>query len=87
MADSLLYDVLIIGAGCTGVMTARLLSEKKLKIAVAEASADVATGATAANSAIVHAGYDPVPGTLKARLNVRGNRLMKDLARQLDVEL
>ena len=49
----MLYDVLIIGAGCTGVMTARLLSTKNVKVAVAEAGPDVATGATAANSAIV----------------------------------
>ncbi len=81
------YDVLIIGAGCVGVMTARLLSTKRCRVAVAEAARDVATGATAANSAIVHAGYDAKPGTLKASLNVRGNRLMKELAAQLDVPL
>ena len=46
-------------------------------------ASDVATGATAANSAIVHAGYDAKSGTLKAKLNVRGNRLMKELAAQL----
>ncbi len=83
----MIYDVLIIGAGCTGVMTARLLSAKNVKTAVAEAGCDVAMGATSANSAIVHAGYDAKPGTLKARLNVRGNVLMKELARQLGVEL
>ena len=83
----MLYDVLIVGAGCTGVMTARLLSAKNVRVAVAEAASDVATGATAANSAIVHAGYDALPGTLKAKLNVRGNRLMKEIAAALDVEL
>lgn len=83
----MLYDVLIIGAGCTGVMTARLLSEKNVKVAVVEAGSDIASGATSANSAIVHAGYDAKPGTLKAKLNVRGNVLMKQLAKQLDVEL
>lgn len=83
----MLYDVLIIGAGCTGVMTARLLSSKNCKVAVVEAKADVAMGATCANSAIVHAGYDAKPGTLKAKLNVRGNMLMKELCKQLGVEL
>ena len=83
----MIYDVLIIGAGCTGVMTARLLSAKNVKTAVVEANCDVAMGATAANSAIVHAGYDAKPGTLKAKLNVRGNTLMKQLAVQLGVEL
>lgn len=83
----MIYDVLIIGAGCTGVMTARLLSTKKCSVAVVEAGCDVAMGATCANSAIVHAGYDAKPGTLKAKLNVRGNKLMKELAKQLDVPL
>ncbi len=83
----MIYDVLIIGAGCTGVMTARLLATKNCTVAVAEAQCDVAMGATRANSAIVHAGYDCKPGTLKAKLNVRGNPLMKELCRQLDVPL
>ncbi len=83
----MIYDVLIIGAGCTGVMTARLLSTKNCTVAVAEAGCDVAMGATCANSAIVHAGYDAKPSTLKAKLNVRGNKLMKELAKQLDVPL
>lgn len=75
----MIYDVLIIGTGVTGVMTARYLSTKTCTVAVCEAGADVAMGATRANSAIVHAGYDAKPGTLKARLNVQGNRLMKEL--------
>ncbi|MBQ2725940.1 MAG: NAD(P)/FAD-dependent oxidoreductase [Clostridia bacterium] len=83
----MVYDVLIVGAGCTGVMTARLLSTMNCTVAVAEAKCDVAMGATCANSAIVHAGYDAKPGTLKAKLNVRGNALMKELCRQLDVEI
>ncbi|MBR4000111.1 MAG: FAD-dependent oxidoreductase, partial [Clostridia bacterium] len=82
----MLYDVIIIGAGCTGVMTARYLSTKNCSAAVVEAGCDVAMGATCANSAIVHAGYDAKPGTLKAKLNVRGNILMKELCRQLGVE-
>lgn len=83
----MIYDVVIIGAGCTGVMTARLLSEYNCKTAVIEAGCDVAMGATCANSAIIHAGYDAKPNTLKAKLNVRGNTLMKKLAAQLGVEV
>jgi len=83
----MIYDVLIIGAGVTGVMTARYLSSKTCSVAVCEAACDVAMGATRANSAIVHAGYDAKPGTLKARLNVRGNKLMKEIARELGVEV
>ena len=80
----MIYDVLIIGAGVTGVMTARYLSTKTCSVAVCEMGPDVAMGATRANSAIVHAGYDAKPGTLKARLNVQGNRLMKELGAAWD---
>ncbi len=81
----MIYDVLIIGAGITGVMTARALAARDCTVAVAEAGPDVAWGATRANSAIVHAGYDCVPGTLKARLNVRGCAMMEEICRTLGV--
>ena len=81
----MIYDVLIIGAGITGTMTARALSAYGCTIAVAEAGSDVAWGATKANSAIVHAGYDCVPGTLKARLNVRGCAMMEEACKALGV--
>ncbi|MBO5645810.1 MAG: NAD(P)/FAD-dependent oxidoreductase, partial [Clostridia bacterium] len=81
----MIYDVLIIGAGITGTMTARALSAYGCSIAVAEAGSDVAWGATKANSAIVHAGYDCVPGTLKARLNVRGCAMMEEACTALGV--
>jgi glycerol-3-phosphate dehydrogenase len=77
------YDVIIIGAGVVGCMTARWLSRYDLQILVVEKSSDVCTGASAANSALIHAGYDAVPGTLKAEMNVKANpmwdRLSKDL--------
>ena len=81
----MIYDVLIIGAGITGVMTARLLAAYDCKVAVAEAGSDIASGATKANSAIVHAGFDCVPGTLKAQLNVRGCSMMEDICQTLGV--
>ena len=70
----MLYDIVIIGAGITGSMLARELSKYELKVAVLDKENDIANGATMANSAIVHTGYDPVDGTLKAELNVRGAR-------------
>jgi glycerol-3-phosphate dehydrogenase len=81
----MIYDVLVIGGGITGCMTAYRLSGYRLRIALAEAADDVAMGATKANSAIVHAGYDAVPGTLKAKYNVAGCAEMPALARLLDV--
>ena len=79
------YDVAIIGAGVTGCAIARHLSRFRLKIALIDAAEDVATGASRANSAIVHAGYDCPAGTLMAKLNVRGNALYSQWCRELDV--
>jgi len=79
------YDVIVIGAGVVGCLTARALSRYQLRILLLEKASDVGTGATKANTAIVHAGYDPLPGTNKARLNVLGNRLYPQLCAQLSV--
>jgi len=78
-----LEDVIIIGAGVAGAACARELSRYQLSVRVIEAGSDVASGATRANSGIVHGGYDPAPGTLKARYNVAGSRLYPQLAREL----
>ena len=77
------YDVIIIGGGVVGCMTARFLSRYKLKILLIEKEADIGIGASNANSAIVHAGYDPVPGTLKAEMNVLGNSMWDVLSGEL----
>lgn len=81
----MVYDAAVIGAGVIGALTARELSRYDLKICIIEKGADAACGASKANSAIVHAGYDPVPGTLKARFNVRGNRLFESISKELDL--
>ncbi len=81
-----MYDIAVIGAGVIGGCVARELSRYKLKIAVAESMPDVAMGATRANSAIVHAGFDAKEGSLKARLNVRGSKMMEEYARGLGVK-
>ena len=78
------YDVIIIGAGVSGCAIARELAKGKLRIAVLEEKSDVCEGTSKANSGIVHAGYDAVPGTLKAKLNVRGNEMMEELSEKLD---
>lgn len=80
-----MLDVLVIGCGIVGAAAAMELSKYQLQVAVLEKENDVANGTTKANSAILHAGYDPLPGTLMARLNVRGVELAKQLCEQLDV--
>lgn len=80
-----MYDVIIIGAGITGATISRELSKYKLKTILLEKEFDVATEATMANSAIVHSGHDPLPGTLKAKFNVLGNRMYKQMSLELDI--
>lgn len=81
-----MYDVLIIGAGVVGGMIARTLSAYKMKICLLEKENDVAMGATKANSAIVHAGFDAKEGSLKAKLNVQGSRMMEKVCEELGVK-
>ena len=76
-------DVAIVGAGVAGATTARALARWRLNVVVLEAGNDVACGATRANSGIVHAGYDPLPGTLKARFNAAGSKLFPQWADEL----
>lgn len=80
-----MYDVSIIGCGITGTSIAYRLSKFKLKTVVVDKENDVAMGATRANSAIIHAGYDPEENTLMAKLNVRSVELTKELCRKLSV--
>ncbi len=81
-----MYDVAIIGAGVVGAMVARNLSQYNLKICILEKENDVAMGATKANSAIVHAGFDAECGSLKALLNVKGSKMMKQVTQELSVK-
>ena len=80
-----MYDIVVIGAGIVGGMIARRLARLDLKLCILEKENDVGMGASRANSAIVHAGYDCVPGSMMAKMNVRGNEMMTDLCRDLDI--
>lgn len=77
------YDIAVIGCGVVGAAVARQLSQYRLSVCVLEKENDVAVGTTKANSAIIHAGYDPRPGSLMAKLNARGVELVKELAPKL----
>jgi glycerol-3-phosphate dehydrogenase len=83
--EGILYDVVIIGAGITGSAAAYELSRYRLSVAVLERENDPAAGVTKANTGIIHAGYDPKPGTFMAWANTEGNRLARELCRKLDV--
>ena len=81
----MIYDVLIVGAGVIGGMLARELSRYRLSVALLEKENDVAMGASRANSGIIHGGYDPEPGTLKAKLNTQGVEMLIQAAEELNV--
>ena len=79
------YDVAVIGAGIVGAAIARELSRYNLNIVIIERENDVCMGTSKANSAVVHAGYDPKEGTLMAKFNVAGNALFDKLCEELSV--
>ena len=79
------YDAVIIGAGVVGCAAARELSRYDLDILVIDRESDVCEGTSKSNSAIIHAGFDAAPGTLKAKLNVQGNAMMDKLSVELDI--
>ncbi len=84
--NDLTFDAVIIGAGVTGSAIARELSRYHMRLCVVEKEEDVCSGTSKANSAIVHAGHDALKGSLKARFNVEGNRMMEALSKELDFE-
>lgn len=81
------YDVVIIGSGITGASIARELSKYKLKIAVLDKASELPSGASRANSSMIHGGFDDKPGTMKAKFCVPGNKLWHKLKDELDVHL
>ena len=79
-----MYDVIIIGAGIVGCAIARDLSQYNVKVAVLEASNDIAMGATKANSAIVHGGYAESHDKIKGRLCFKGRQQFRKLNEELN---
>ena len=79
------YDVAVIGSGVVGALISRELSKYDIKVALLERCNDVAMGTTKANSAIVHGGFDAIPGTMKAKLNVKGTEMMPEVCKELNV--
>lgn len=79
-----MYDVIIIGAGVSGSAIARELSRYQGTFCVLEKETDVCCGTSKANSGIVHAGFDAEEGSLMAKLNVEGSKMMENLSKELD---
>jgi glycerol-3-phosphate dehydrogenase len=81
------YDVIIIGSGILGTMTARELSRYHLKALVLERAYDVGEGATKANSGVLYAGFHPRGGSLKGISCVQGNARYSELCKDLQVSM
>ncbi len=80
-----MYDVVVVGAGIIGCFIAHDLSKRDIKVALIDKESDVANQATMANSAIIHSGHDPLPGTMKAKMNLRGNQMYEEVCQKLGV--
>lgn len=81
----MIYDIAVAGAGVIGGMIARELTKYRLSVCLLEKENDVAMGASKANSGIVHGGYDPEPGTLKAKMNTLGVEMLFNTAKELNI--
>lgn len=81
-----MFDIAVIGAGVVGAMVAHELAKYDVSICILEKESDVAMGATRANSAIVHAGFDAAVGSLKAKFNVQGSKMMQKVCQDLGVK-
>ena len=80
-----MYDVIVIGGGICGCSLLYELSKYQVKALLLEKENDISVGTTKANSAIIHAGYDPEPGTKMAGYNVAGSRITREICARLDV--
>ena len=81
-----MFDVVVIGGGVIGGLMLRELTKYNLNVCLLEKDGDVALGASKANSGIVHAGFDAVEGSLKAKFNVLGNQMMEGVCAELGVK-
>ncbi|MEO3973693.1 FAD-dependent oxidoreductase [Streptomyces sp. CAU 1734] len=79
------YDVVVIGAGVVGSAIARELARRPLRTALLDASDDVGNGTSKANTAILHTGFDAVPGSLEARLVQEGRHLLAAYAAETGI--
>lgn len=87
MSENKIYDCVVIGAGVVGASVFNAVTKSGYSCLLIDKSCDVATGASKANSGLVHAGFDAKPNTLKAKLNVEGNKMYPSICKRLGLPL
>src|SRR3989338_9491500 len=80
------YDVAIVGGGVAGSSIARELSHFRLKIALFEKEEELTFGVSKSNSGIIHPGTQNPVNSLKGRLCLEGNKLVREIAHELGVD-
>jgi L-2-hydroxyglutarate oxidase LhgO len=75
----------VVGAGAVGLAVAARLAPRFPETVVLERRERHGTETSSRNSEVIHAGMYYPTGTLKARLCVRGNRLLYELCERLEV--
>ena len=88
MTPARTYDVAVVGAGVIGCAVARALASRcRGRIIVAEKEAGIAFHTSGRNSGVIHSGFNPKPGTLKAKLCVLGSRMLRQYCRRTAVPM
>jgi len=70
------FDVLIIGAGVVGLAVGRELAEEGYTTGILEKNSKYGLETSSRNSEVIHSGIHYLPGSLKAKLCVEGNKLL-----------
>ncbi|HWQ06961.1 MAG TPA: NAD(P)/FAD-dependent oxidoreductase [Feifaniaceae bacterium] len=78
-------DILIVGGGIVGCAIARECAKYDMSILLCEKEHDVALHASSRNDGMIHPGIDLIPGQVKRRYNMRGNRMYDEVCKELDV--
>lgn len=81
-----MYDIIIIGSGIVGSMLAYDLSHFNVSVCVIEKNVEIMNEVSSSNSGLIHTGYDPEDGTLKAKLNLIGASRYPKIAHDLNVD-
>jgi len=85
--QEMVYDIVIIGAGVVGCAMARRFSIEGASVLIIEKAADILDGASKANSAILHTGFDAPNGSLELSCIKAGYQEYQEIHEQLQLPI